>query len=59
MVINSRNLDYYIKTRDYPQSPSSSFRAFVIASRHAIIQSSFTSFSPKISKLKDLDNNSK
>ena len=59
MVINSRNLDYYIKTRDYPQSPSSSFRAFVSVSRYVITQSSFTSFSPKIFRLKDLENSSK
>ena len=49
------------KTRGKPQAPSSSFLAFLIVSRssYRIIHFSFTSFSPKIIKLSDLDITSK
>ena len=44
-----------------PQAPSSSFLAFLIVSRssYIIIQLSFSSFSPKILRLTDLNINSK
>ena len=49
------------QTKGKSQALSSSFPAFLIASRssYIITQSSFTSFSPKNFKLKDLDINSK
>ena len=48
-------------TRSKPQAPSSSFLAFLILprSRYIIMQSSFTSFSPKICRLTDLNTNCK
>ena len=49
------------ETRGKPQAISSSFLVFLIPSKpnYVIIQSRFTSFSPNIFRLTDLDINSK
>ena len=57
----SNILDPTFKQEAKPQAPSSSFLAFQIVSRsrYIVIQSSFTSFSPKIFRITDLEINSK